>query len=337
MVRRPQTEASTATDPRLEYVRSEFQALVGDMEVGLQGWEKRLNGSASDEELDRALPAVTRDIYSVHNRMQKCVAGLDKTQLAQLKKFYRARLNRFFRQGEIIRRCIERPRGYHGDFGTMMLMYENDYRGDSNLGKVLHKFITADASSTSVRKRREYLVRRMRTLFAGRAGSILSVACGPATEIVDCLKEGVRFKRIALLDQDHEALRQAEEGINRHKPADTELVVLNISIIDFILGGDEDLSGHGPYDFVYSAGLYDYLPDEYARKLTADLMGEMSEVGVLDIGNFTKFPIGFFAEFTSGWRLILRDIDDIRRFLPDGAQHEFQRVGDQTFVTLYPS
>jgi extracellular factor (EF) 3-hydroxypalmitic acid methyl ester biosynthesis protein len=315
-------------------LQAEFEFLVRQLESRLAQWERDLADLRDERALDARMPTLREDIYDHHDRMEMLVAGLDKSESHRLKQYYRERLNRFWAQGEITNRCLTRPRGYHGDFVTMRLMYENAYRGETNLGKCLHKFVTDDASSASVRGRRAHLLRRIRTVGFGRSAAIFSVASGPATEIVDALKAGVRLRRIVLLDQDQEALNDAEASIREVKPETTELALMNVEIADLVTTGDADLEALGPFEFIYSAGLYDYLPDPAAQLLNWYLSRMLAPGGLLEIGNFTDFPIGFFSDYASGWRLNLRDRDALRRMVPDGVDVEYTRIGDQTFVAM---
>lgn len=317
-----------------EGIQEKFQSIAEEMDESLYEYActlEKLNGAAN---LDHFMPQLIKDIYAFHNRMESLTHGCSKEELAVLKQIYRLRLNKYWGQGNITNRCLTKPQGYHGDYITMQLMYENQFRGETNLGKCLHKFVTDDPSSASVRARRHYLKDRIKLIFNYRGGNILSVASGPATEIVDALIEGINFKRITLLDQDYKALKEAEGNIREVLPKNTELVLLNITILDLILNGDEDLKRYGPYNYIYSAGLYDYLPNEFASKLNHYLYDLLSETGTLDIGNFTEFSIGFFADFASGWRLILRESQEMVKILPQGLDIEFNRVNDQTFATV---
>ena len=315
-------------------VQTEFRFLIKQLEMRLTEWERELETAGSDADLDQHMPAITTDINEHHRQMKELVSDLDKSQQHALKTFYRERLNRFWAQGEITNRCLEKPRGYHGDFVTMRLMYENAYSGDTNLGKCLHKYVTEDSSSASVRGRRSHLIQRVRDAADGEPGAIFSVASGPATEVVDALKAGVKPSRIVLLDQDYESLKFAEAEVRKVLPKGTDLALMNVAIADLVMNGDEDLEKLAPFNFIYSAGLYDYLPDQAAKMLNWYLAKMLAPGGILEIGNFTDFPIGFFSDYASGWRLILRGPKQIEKTIPDGLETEYRRIGGQTFVAM---
>jgi SAM-dependent methyltransferase len=64
----------------------------------------------------------------------------------------------------------------------------------------------------------------------------------------------------------------------------------------------------GHFDLVYSAGLYDYLPDALARRLTARLLQMLRPGGRLLIANFVPGGSGRgYMELFMDWTLVLRN------------------------------
>src|SRR5262249_1746326 len=64
----------------------------------------------------------------------------------------------------------------------------------------------------------------------------------------------------------------------------------------------------GDADFIYAAGLYDYLDDEVARCLTALLFSRLRRGGRLLIDNFApELPDIAYMEACLDWLLISRD------------------------------
>lgn len=120
----------------------------------------------------------------------------------------------------------------------------------------------------------------------------------------------------------------------KYLPTDIELIVIKSSIINLIKNKENLLQGIGPFDYIFSAGLYDYLSDIIAKKLTHFLTKNLKPNGYLEIGNFTKFPIGFFADIASDWKLILRGKQEIEKFIPAGFKSDYFQIGDQTFVSI---
>ena len=68
----------------------------------------------------------------------------------------------------------------------------------------------------------------------------------------------------------------------------------------------------GRFDLIYSAGLYDYLPEPLARRLTQRLLGLLQPQGRLLIANFLPGGSGRgYMELFMDWPLIVRDADQM--------------------------
>ena len=319
-------------------VATEFEALTQQLRSRLEEWDAKLTPVNDESELDRHLTTLLTEVREQHDRMEALVKGdgLDKAQIHALKEVYRRHTHEFWTRTGIVNRNITKPRGYHGDYQTMLYAYEDRYTGTTNLGKCLHRYVTTDRSAFAVRGRRRHLAARIQAVCARRPGTIFSVACGPAMEVADALRAGAAIRRVVLLDQDQEALQCAERNVRPVLPGNTELALMNIGVADLITSGEPELERLGPYDLIYSAGLYDYLPDQAALMLNWYLTGLLAEDGLLEVGNFTEFPMGFFTDLVCGMRLILRGEKDLRQTAPEGVSCEFTRVGDQTFVAMGP-
>ena len=71
-------------------------------------------------------------------------------------------------------------------------------------------------------------------------------------------------------------------------------------------------------DLIYSAGLYDYLPDRVAVLLTKRLFGRLRPGGRMLLGNVVETPdCTWMMDYVVGWSLIYRDVATMRK-LADG-------------------
>jgi len=102
---------------------------------------------------------------------------------------------------------MERPRGHHGDYETMEMMYRNEFEGSTERGRILHKVFVEGRECNSVRERRGYLARQIEQIAreGKRTKNLLSLASGPAAELRDVDLANLPVK-VYLLDQDEEAL-----------------------------------------------------------------------------------------------------------------------------------
>jgi hypothetical protein len=67
-------------------------------------------------------------------------------------------------------------------------------------------------------------------------------------------------------------------------------------------------------DLVYSAGLYDYLPDLVAQRLTGVLYSRLRQGGRLLLGNMVEEPdTSWVLHFVLGWPLLYRTDESMLR------------------------
>jgi len=158
---------------------------------------------------------------------------------------------------------------------------------------------------------------------------VLSMAAGPAIELRRLLGEISSVRRpveLFLLDQDQTAHETAHRRltrilVERHQgllPVRVEC--LHFSVRQFLKPQtlaeravrDVTLTN---LDLVYSAGLYDYLTDLVARRLTSVLYSRLRPGGRLLVGNLVEAPDSTWAmEYVVGWHLIYRTDEDMLRF-----------------------
>ena len=219
-------------------------------------------------------------------------------------------LRPFLHQCPFTRRAYERPRGYAGDAVLIDYLYMDHASDELHAGREIYRYMHQQPSSLSVRERRQLLARTIDDT-AGRVpdtSRILSVACGHLREAESSV--AVAERRVGeLIAFDQDPLSLAE--ISHHNPH---------GVVKPVCGSVRALlskkTTFQDMDFVYSAGLYDYLSDAVATRLTALLMGMLRPGGKLLVANFARFPpeTGYMEAFMDWW-LIYRDEDGMRALL----------------------
>jgi SAM-dependent methyltransferase len=203
----------------------------------------------------------------------------------------------------------DRPRGYAGDAGLLDYIYQACPLPDgiTELGRSLHRWGLQTPAQTSVRVRRDflsdYIDRAAKQV--GPAVEILSLACGHFREGHDSETiQSRRFGRCVCLDQDELSLALVQREFG---PLGVEVEHGSVRRLAF---GRQTL---GAFDVIYSAGLYDYLVDSFATRLTDALFGMLKPGGRLLLANFapTLRDIGYM-EVVMDWRLIYRTTQEMQ-------------------------
>lgn len=201
-------------------------------------------------------------------------------------------------------RAFHKPRGYAGDAVMMDYIYgreENWLRPEAtSLGAAIFDYTTSAPASCGVRERRCYIAESLDNLGRSRDEiDVLAIAAGHLREAsISSAVRRARFRRFLASDADKMSL---EEIGSQYRRYGIEPVVMDIRNL---LTGRIDL---GNFDFIYTTGLYDYLADSTAKRLTAHLFERLCPGGKLVIANFlpTIRDIGYMEMFMD-WHLIYR-------------------------------
>ncbi len=209
-------------------------------------------------------------------------------------------LRELLHQCPFTRHAYERPRGYAGDAALIDYLYAERGGSGADPGEDIYRFLYQQPSSRSVRERRELFAKEIDTVAAQvHMPRMLSVACGHLREAE--LSRAVKEHRIGefiAFDQDPISLAEVSQ---QHPETAIRPVCGSVRAL---------LTGRvrfGHLDLVYSAGLYDYLSDGTARRLTQILFGMLNPGGRLMVANFATCPEAGYLEAFMDWWLIYRD------------------------------
>lgn len=242
------------------------------------------------------------------------------------------------------RRAYEKPLGYAGDYRMMELYFARDLVGETLFGRFLHTIAQGYSLGRAVIAREELLRNAVREA-ADSPGDgpvrVLSVASGPALELRRLVRETTSLRRplqLLLLDQDEGALEIAYrrlqrilvEGHREELPVTVECLHFSVKQLLQPRTLEEAAVFDGALadlDLVYTAGLYDYLPEPVAKRLTRLLYTRLRPGGRLLLGNLTETPDStWIMEYVLGWHLLYRTDEAMRR-LAEGLSPTPATVG----------
>lgn len=253
-------------------------------------------------------------------------ASLVKIQDKEIRKmhsdFFKRNVGEYFLSATFTGRAFHKPRGYAGDYEMMNQIYRNAPEGDSLFQKVIHMYGINETSSISVRLRKDYLKKKIKTLMTSTGKIVVgSLACGPAREVIELLAEldqnEISRFTFVLMDQDHHALLNAQRNILkviRERKLNCEIFLLPLSVKQILEQSEESKAlDQLKFDLLYTAGLYDYLPQKVAKNLTTIISKSVKDTGELIIGNFhPDNPTKTISDLVADWRLIHRNHEQMK-------------------------
>jgi SAM-dependent methyltransferase len=223
-------------------------------------------------------------------------------------------------------RSFYKPRGYAGD--ARLLDYIYGYNEDDEhvtaLGRSLLARGVQSQASRAVRRRRDILAEYIVRIRQQRPNArVLSVACGHLREAHLAIEDQPVGHFVAV-DQDRHSI-DTTKGLFGRKG----VVALEWRVRDLIAGRRRDQLGS--FDLIYAAGLYDYLSDEVARKLTREMFDMVTPGGTLLIANFVPSlrDVGYMEAFMD-WHLTYRTPAQ----MPEcGAEVDARQIASQRVFT----
>lgn len=234
-------------------------------------------------------------------------------------------LRHLLHQDPFTYRAFSKPRGYAGDAVMMDYIYglgegAEAARACTPLGRAILQYMGTRPSALGVRYRRQVIARLIdRT--ASRGGStVFALAAGHLreVEISHALRAG-KIREFLAMDQDEASLAVVDRD---YSPVGIRAVEGSVRQI---LTGK---ANPGQFDFVYAAGLYDYLNASTAAALTRRLFDMTRPGGTLLVPNFLAGvrDTGYMESFMD-WFLVYRnhaDMEALAASLPGGsvAEHE---------------
>jgi hypothetical protein len=194
-------------------------------------------------------------------------------------------------------------------------------------------------------KRKDFLKERiLEVLEKNGCARVLSVASGPARELIELLNEGKVNKPLVFkcLEPEKKALDYISNAIESIAP-----VKIQALSVEFICRGIISLIRDKEfkqtlqhYDLIYAFGIFDYLSDKMALRLTKHLFGLLKKAGKLIIFNIsaTKNDYRAYYELLGEWNMIHRVEEQLLAWtaeIADAAEIKFEELpGGSNYLCL---
>lgn len=221
------------------------------------------------------------------------------------------------RQCPLTAHCAAKPRGYAGDAELIDHIYGLGHATraphPATLAGRIYAWNVNTPGCRAARRRREIIaaeIDKVATRRRPERASMLSVACGHLREadLASAFRDG-SIRRFIALDQDRDSLAEVDRSYG-HLGVQPMVGTVRSIIARKTVFSD--------MDFVYAAGLYDYLVAPIGMRLISRMFEFLRPGGRLLIANFSpSLPgIGYMESFME-WLLIYRTGDEMRALFGD--------------------
>jgi extracellular factor (EF) 3-hydroxypalmitic acid methyl ester biosynthesis protein len=342
--------------PEFKVVLADMQTFLSDLRLWLDQMELQIRSSPSGDrgEMERDAvreigEAMVPAFNNLHERLEELSGNIPEELRPTHQNLSRRQLHPLVLCAPFAYRTYSKPLGYAGDYEMVNMIARDPFEGGSLFAKVMNYWFLCQWPATAHRNRITFLKESLkqetlRAMRVGRPLRIFNLGCGPAREIQQFLAEGTicNHTNLTLVDFNEETVQhitQTLDQIKRQSGAQTPVQILKKSVHQIIKEGNKPSVGIDPakYDFVYCAGLFDYLSDRTCRQLMNIFYNWLAPGGLLLATNVndTK-PFRHMLEFVLDWHLIYRNKNSALGLLPDQARPDDARIQeDETSVNVF--
>jgi len=242
---------------------------------------------------------------------------------------------------EINRYGYNKPLGYPGDYNMMNYIYDyhkDKYLGVSSYEKLINNYTCNISISCSNIKRKDFLKEHiLKTLKIKDKAKILSVASGSARELVELLNEGKINKTLKFkcLDFEKKSLDCVSDQLKKVLDDKKRLLDIEYFCKDLMsIIRDKDLKKElSCCDLIYAFGIFDYLSDRMASRLTKELYQLLGRGGTLIICNINAentIHRGYY-EFLGEWNMVHRVKEELlacTKSIEETAKIQFEPLSE---------
>jgi len=354
---RQEAEAFVDAWESAQGLRDEFRVAIGRLRAFFAEMSKWLEqmAPASVESINQNLqvpeafaefskPFLTQ-LRKLVLEFQHAAHKIPEEQMPIHRAFVQKELHPLIMRAPFPHRTFHKPLGYAGDYEMMNMIHREVPEGPNLYARIVNLLYVRQPMARCVRNRvatlEDYLNQEvLRKAKRGEPFRVLSVGCGPALEVQRFIlhNELSINSQIDLLDFNEETLGHARERIWDAMSKSGRYVAVTYikesvhSLLKHSTTG-RGSSIRAGYDFIYCAGLFDYLSDRVCSRLTRLFYQWLRPAGVVLVTNMHDNNLDrYILEFKMEWYLIYRTESQMANFLKDlGAQRLFV---DDTGINL---
>ncbi len=296
--------------------------------------------------LEAAAPRLIDKLNAASRELYALVVNLAEDQHPIYRSYYKKQISGLIVHSPLLRRAYTKPLGYAGDYEMMNMLYRDHAEGDSLFGQALNLYAAQEEAARANINRLDYLSKKLRAAVEVRGRvRVASIGCGPARELFVLLEQNPElgpYIDVALIDQEERVLTYCERTLSPIAIRTGAKVHFIKESVRRLLTAKKLKEALGERDFIYSAGLFDYLNARSFSALLSVLYDALAPSGHLAIGNVaSNNPSRYFMEYCLDWFLIHRSREELLSFVsaltpaPARAEVDAEPSGVNLFLHIW--
>ncbi|MGH7993179.1 MAG: hypothetical protein ACREDQ_06660 [Limisphaerales bacterium] len=333
--------------PEFKIVVADMQTFFHDLRLWLDQLELQIHASPAATRtqlekrvIDQLANPISQAIDTFIERFESIAAGLDADVQPAHRTYLRRQLHPLLLSSPFAYRAFHKPLGYPGDYQMVDMMLRPPYEGSTLFAKVINVWLLGQLPTQAHRNRIKYLTERIeleayRVARAGGTARVFNFACGPAVEVQNFFRsafsEKVEFTLADFNQETLEYIAKATRAIKDRLSLRTSIQFQRKSVYQMLKEKAAKAGKKPEYDFVYCAGLFDYLPDTTCKHLLEVFYDWLAPGGLLLVTNATDAlnnsrPFRYSMEYILDWFLVYRDKKQLIDLTPDSADRDYVKV-----------
>lgn len=344
--------------PEFKEAITDIEMFLTDLRIWLEQVELRIGAlpvpertQAEQAVIKKLSPKIISLINGLFERFEIIAARLSDEMRPAHRSFIQRHLHPIVLCAPFAFRAYQKPLGFAGDYEVVNMMVRHPEEGASLFAKIFNVWLIQQSSAIAHRNRLAYLTRTieteaLRVTHTGKRARIFNFACGPAIEVQQFLSDSPLGEQveITLADFDSETLAYTKKAINDIKRQfgwQTSIQFQRKSVSQLTKQALKQAAAGGngkyEYDFVYCAGLFDYLADTACRQMIDIFYRWLAPGGLLVVTNVTpQAPNQGSLELILDWHLIYRNVPQFEQLCSGIIPKEKVRVkSDDTGVNIF--
>jgi extracellular factor (EF) 3-hydroxypalmitic acid methyl ester biosynthesis protein len=325
--------------PDFKVVMADMQSLFLDLRLWMEQMELAVRSQPSGNRLqlerevlfELAKPVLPM-VQPVLEKFESIANQIDPDRQPIHRAYMKRQIHPVVLCSPFLFRTFQKPLGYAGDYEMVNMMVREPFEGGSMFAKLVNRVFLNTPPVVAHQSRITYLTRHLvaetaRAAAHGRVLRVYNLGCGPAKEIQNFLAGQDLCDRVqfTLLDFNEETIAHTTRvlgDLKRQHGRITPIQMIKKSVHHILK--DTGRAGHAPkYDFIYCAGLFDYLSDQVCHRLLNHLYDLLQPGGLLLSTNVgATNPSRNWMEYVLDWHLIYRDAAQFAALAPDAAPRD---------------
>ena len=272
--------------------------------------------------------AMIEQLLERYAELTRLHAELDGPARAVVQAQHRVLVQPLFLGVPLIRRALDRPLGYPGDYMMVEMIFGAAGTPECPLARWLSTVILDAAPSRAHRFRapwtHAWLDREAARL--GRPLRVLSFACGPEIVLRSYVQTGRRCE-IVLCDHEPRALALAQAQLRLRLTQDLVPRCIQLSVVELLRGGERarqlQAATADGFDVVLVLGLFDYLRGNLVTRMVRALRALLRPDGLLLASNLSHDnPHRSLMEYVADWSVLHRSPAEFASLVFEGGALE---------------